>query len=110
MRIKDPELLRALHLDWKECVLCLETYRLSLHHIHKHPRNDVIGNLVMLCGDGTTGCHGLIEARDHVTSQQLGRYILESRPDVIEYLIEQTGGAIQFAEWIRLQYGVYSQG
>lgn len=110
MRVKDPELLKRLHLDWKECVLCLETFRLSLHHIHRHPRDDVEANLVMLCGDGTTGCHGLIESRDLTTSRELGQYILASRPDTISYLIEKTGGPIPFADWMQRQYGVYSQG
>jgi hypothetical protein len=26
--------------------------------------DDVAANLVALCGSGTTGCHGLVEARD----------------------------------------------
>lgn len=109
IRVKDRDLLKRLHREWKECVLCLETFRLSLHHIHNKPRNDVEANLVMLCGDGTTGCHGMITIRDHVTSLQLGRYILASRPDTISYLLETLGGPVLVEDWMRRQYGVYPQ-
>jgi hypothetical protein len=85
-RIKDPELLRQLHIAWRECSLCGATGRLSLHHINRHPRDDVRGNLVMLCGSGTTGCHGLIEARDTTKRWELAFYIREHRPDTLLYL------------------------
>lgn len=105
-RVKDPDLLKKLHREWKECVLCLETYRLSLHHIHKHPKDDVRANLVMLCGDGTTGCHGFIEHKDPSVLLQLGGYILGSRPDTIAYLAFKIGPA-SCTDWLRRQYGVY---
>lgn len=89
-RVRDPELLRRLHLRWQECALCHGTAhsegRLSLHHIAKHPRDDVEGNLVMLCGDGVRGCHGKIEARDPETRAKLRAHIRERRPDVLRYL------------------------
>lgn len=44
------------------------------------------GNLVMLCGSGTTGCHGLIEAGDKRKKLELGTYIRAKRPDTLEYL------------------------
>ena len=88
--------------------MCLATaVELSLHHIHKHPRDDLRANLVMLCGDGTTGCHGKIEAHDSVTSLQLGRYLLEVRRDAIEYLAQKTGGPEARSEWMLRQFGVY---
>ena len=99
-RIKDPSLLRALHLEWRECALCGKTGQLSLHHINKHPRDDVRGNLVMLCGSGTTGCHGKIEAHDHQVLWLLGEHILGSRGDTIVYLYEYLG-AVAAQEWIR---------
>lgn len=98
-RKRDPELLRVLHLRWKECALCFATRydagRLSLHHISRHPRDDVEGNLVMLCGDGVRGCHGLIEAHELNKQQELARHLREERPDALEYLDErfpQEGG------------------
>lgn len=85
-RVRDPQLLRSLHIRWRECAICGETYQLSLHHINRHPRDDLEGNLVMLCGSGTTGCHGLIESHDHVACWELRSYLRGNRPDTIEYL------------------------
>jgi hypothetical protein len=105
-RIRDPDLLRRLHLEWKECALCgsvglsssdkpnpenLMYIGLSLHHILKHPRDDIRGNLVMLCGHGTAGCHGLVEAHDATKVQELGRYIIANRGDVISHLYQRMG-------------------
>jgi hypothetical protein len=86
-RVKDKVLLSILHRDWRECVLCESRGpRLSLHHIHKHPRDDVRPNLVMLCGDGVRGCHGAIEGGVRETKEELGRYIYFNRPDTLDYL------------------------
>lgn len=92
-RVRDPELMRVLHLRWQECVLCYGTRytkgQLSLHHISNHPRDDVEANLVMLCGSGTTGCHGLITANDLDARRELAVYLRERRPDALEYLDER---------------------
>ena len=64
---------------------------MSLHHILKHPRDDVRGNLVMLCGHGTAGCHGLIEAHDARTLSLLGRHVISKRDDVIAHLYARLG-------------------
>lgn len=98
--IRDKELLRQLHSLWRDCALCGNTDRLSLHHIHKHPRDDVQGNLVMLCGDGVRGCHGLIESHHGPTERALMRYILNARPDTINYLAATMGPAVA-SEWIQ---------
>ena len=100
-RIRDPQLLRTMHLVWVECCLCGAVSPLSLHHISKHPRDDVRGNLCMLCGSGTTGCHGRIEARDPVTTRLLGEYIDEFRGDVSDYLISRKGRT-EAVEWMRV--------
>ena len=113
-RIRDRELLVALHHEWRECALCMglgfgssfEWIGLSLHHVCKHPRDDVRGNLVMLCGDGTRGCHGLVEARDAKTLRWLGEHIIEERPDILEYLAWRKGETAW--EWFRLQFGIDS--
>lgn len=103
-RIKDPELLKQLHLRWQECVLCQGTQytegRLSLHHIHKHPRDDLQANLVMLCGDGTRGCHGKIEAHDEESKRRLGSHIAMYRFDTMDYLAEKLGGDEAMTEWM----------
>lgn len=99
-RVKDPEILRYLHLVWTQCVLCDEIFPLSLHHVSKHPRDDLRANLVMVCGSGTTGCHGLLEAQDETKKRELGVYILENRMDTIEYL-ERRKGKRPAKEWMR---------
>lgn len=58
----------------------------------------------MLCGDGTTGCHGAIEAADPAARAALGKYLRIHRPDVFTYLAEKMrreGGAIAASEWLR---------
>lgn len=85
-RVQDSELLGELHRRWRECALCGEAGPLSLHHINRHPRDDVEGNLIMLCGHGTSGCHGLIEARDEEKEQELALYLRSSRADTLAYL------------------------
>lgn len=85
--IRDPGLLSDLHSEWKECVLCWRsTGKLSLHHILKHPKDDLRENLCMLCGDGVQGCHGDIEHAHVERKLELGLYIVEFRPDTISYL------------------------
>jgi 5-methylcytosine-specific restriction endonuclease McrA len=107
VRIRNPNLLRALHYEWLECAVCGSTGHLSLHHVHKHPRHDVRGNLVMLCGDGVQGCHGAIEAHDQTTSARLGRHLICHRPDTMIYLETQLDpeGA---REWLWRQLWVSS--
>lgn len=113
-RIRDHELLCGLHFEWRECSLCLSVgwerdpqhserrmwIGLSLHHVLKHPRDDVRGNLLMLCGDGVRGCHGRIEAHDHNTLRRLGEHIRSRRHDIIEHL-EWRLGTEAAAEWLR---------
>ena len=102
-RVKDPALLKALHREWTECALrhlpdgC--AHRLSLHHIHKH-RDDMRPNLVMLCGSGTTGHHGLVEAHDPPTLRALYRYLSAYRPDTLRYLAEHLGSPERAGEWL----------
>ena len=92
-RRKDANLLAVLHLRWQECALCYATKytagRTSLHHISSSPRDDVEANLVMLCGDGTTGCHGLITAYELNKCRELATYLREQRPDALAYLDER---------------------
>lgn len=101
-RVIDRALMRRLHVEWRECAICGESaIRLSLHHVHKHPRNDLRENLVMLCGDGTRGCHGLIENGDRQTRARLGAHVAWYRPDIVTYLDRQLGGSEQGTAWLR---------
>ena len=107
-RVDDPELLARLHLVWVECALpsCGKVSGLSLHHIHKHPRDDVEANLVMLCGSGTTGHHGAIEHHDHEVCRELAAYLMRERLDTMEYLGGKLGGVNAVREWLRSQLHV----
>lgn len=98
--IRNPELYAELHWEWRECVLCLATWPLSLHHVCKHPRDDVRGNLVMVCGDGVSGCHGLLEAHAPTELFQLGRHILTERADIVAHLVWRLGEE-EAREWLR---------
>lgn len=115
-RVRDPELLKALHREWKECALCGSIgydnriwIGLSLHHINKHPRDDVRGNLVMLCGHGTIGCHAFVESSSSEHLGMLGLYVVQHRPDVIEYLDWRMGGLAAAQEWLQRVLRVPSQ-
>ena len=103
-RVRDPELLKELHRVWTQCELCLSRGHaiggLSLHHIHRHPRDDVCPNLIMFCGSGTTGCHGLIEAHDRETCAKLAVHLIRVRLDTMEYLGEKLGGVVAVREWL----------
>lgn len=107
-RIRDPELVRELHLRWRgSCALdelgdCDEA-RYGLHHIHNKPRDDVEANLVMLCGDGVRGHHGLVTVNDYAACRALGIYIVLHRLDTMAYLGEKLGGPVAAAEWMRRQ-------
>lgn len=59
-RVRDASVLRAIHLSADECCVCGTTWPLSAHHVLPRARggDDYEYNLVMLCGSGTTGCHG----------------------------------------------------
>jgi hypothetical protein len=100
-RIRDPDLLRRLHYEWVECVICgVAGIRLSLHHVLKNPRQDVREGLVMLCGDGVQGCHGLIESHDPEAYRALAEHIVNERPDVVAHLERRLDKAAA-REWLR---------
>ena len=62
------------------CRVCGCWKRRTLHHIV--PRSmggdDVADNLVALCGHGTTGCHGHLEARDRTALRQLAENLTDA--------------------------------
>jgi hypothetical protein len=79
---------RATREEWAEiiavkrgpCRVCDRSYvRTSYHHLV--PRSlggdDVADNIAPLCGDGTTGCHERVEARNQVALQLLAASLTE---------------------------------
>lgn len=103
-RVRDGALLRRLHGRWRECAITGATRGLSLHHVRKHPRDDVEPNLVMVEGSGTTGFHGRLEAGDPTARRLMGEYLRDERPDTIDYLVRRCGGAEQAAAWFERTY------
>lgn len=81
-----------------KCVLCRRTRKTSWHHLVPRSQGggDVEENLVELCGDGTTGCHGDIEAR-----RRGARHHLRSKLTVAQtaYIIGRTN-----RDWIERHY------
>lgn len=88
--MRNPEIFRVLHLKWHCCACCGATGpRLSLHHVFS--RDDIEPNLVMLCGDGVSGCHGLITAEDEETRAALGLHIACHRFDTLNFVRAKLG-------------------
>lgn len=57
-------------------------------------------NLIGLCGGGTSGHHGLIEDQDVAARMALGVFIVDERPDVVDYLQSKLGKE-EGLEWLR---------
>lgn len=105
MRVRDPQLLRILHLSPdKECVLCGTTFDLELHHVYPRGQGggDVRENLVFLCNDQ----HTLVTRNDRATCHDLGHYLEEERPDIIDYVLSLHPANEQGWAWLERRYGV----
>lgn len=101
-RKKDAAPARRAHLQRLPCVVCGDSASPSQHHVLPRGQggDDDDANLVTLCGSGTTGCHGLIEANDIDVRRELGAYIKANRPDVVAY-VQGKLGKRQGADWLR---------
>lgn len=80
------------------CVVCVfagieQQEPSSLHHVVPRDRrgDDVAKNLISLCGTGTTGHHGLVEAGDRETCRLLADHIQQNEPDTYAYAIGKLG-------------------
>lgn len=101
---KPPKRVKASKKQWEmwhdqlvlmPCALCGRRAT-NWHHLSKHPRDDVPANLLALCGSGTTGCHGRVEARDPVALAGI-RDVLTAQQ--LAYLLDTKG-----EEWLRKVY------
>lgn len=99
--------MRQAHWAFDECVIC-GSINISIHHILPRSQggDDVWENLVPLCGDGTTGCHGGVEGGLDSVSHALGRYLVQERPDTLKYLQTKLRGPQAVTEWLCRRYGV----
>jgi HNH endonuclease len=59
----------------------------NAHHVVKRSQGgrNAIANGVLLCGSGTTGCHGLYHSADPPTMRAIGAFIVDS-PAHFDYL------------------------
>ena len=103
-----PKRIKADQNEWLRlraeklgpCRLCHSFDSPTLHHILSKSLggDDVAANLVPLCGSGTTGCHGKVEARDPWARTLLGERLKAAE---LAYVIGKKG-----AGWLELNYGV----
>lgn len=92
-RIVDRTATKRACLRWRSCP-CGEPVGSGHHVLAKgspYFGDDVLENIVPLCGDGTRGCHGLIENEDRAARRMLGRWLQHHRPDVIRYVLDKLG-------------------
>jgi hypothetical protein len=118
-RIVDTTAVRRALLTYPYCAACGRPAGSAHHVIQKgapHFGDDVIANIVGLCGTGTMRCHGAyhgspyyhalpgllngradtIERRDtEWVARRIGKHLLAARSDVIEYVIGKLG--VEFA-------------
>jgi len=94
------ERIREEKINGRSCRVCVAFLAATAHHLV--PRSlggdDVEDNLVGLCGSGTTGCHGLVEARDPWACSLLGLRLTDAER---AYVIEKKSAA-----WLERYYGV----
>jgi hypothetical protein len=82
------------------CRVCAEKIGSTLHHLVPKSLGggDVAENLVPLCGSGTMGCHGLVEAHNMWACDLLGRRLTEAER---RYVVDTKG-----AYYLESRYGV----
>lgn len=135
-RIRDRSALAAARLRFRACAACGRTAG-GIHHIVQrgspHFGDDVIENLLGLCGSGTTGCHGAVHGSPYVievewagegiverrvverrttrwVAERIGEHLVRERPDAIAYVLERVGagpgGEAAAWDWLRRTYHV----
>lgn len=72
------------------CKVCGATSGVSYHHLIPRSQggSDSESNVVPLCGSGTTGCHGRIEARDPEAGMALALSLTDAE---YAYMVEHGG-------------------
>jgi hypothetical protein len=109
-RVIDADASAAARLSSDECAACGGQPG-SVHHVVQkgapHFGDDVPGNLLVVCGTGTTGCHGAYHGSPYVVEagrgasaerrdsewvrRRIGDTIRRDRPDVVEYVLGKLG-------------------
>jgi hypothetical protein len=106
-RIIDLSAMRRARIAGDECCSCGRPPS-NVHHVIErgapHHGDDTAANLVLVCGSGTTGCHGALHGSPYVdgagvrwTSEvvrgRIGRHLALRRPDTIEYVLGKLGSS-----------------
>lgn len=122
IRIVDPDAMRRAKLLNRWCVACLHEGANSHHVLSKgspYHGDDVIQNLLTVCGSGTMRCHGAIHGSPYVVTvptylndgmskerrdaewvnRRIGKHLLEQRWDVIDYVLKKLG-AVAGADYL----------
>ena len=88
-RVRDPDLMRMLKLEYDCCELTGHTTGLHLHHVvlKSQGGDDVRSNIVCIRDDAHTRYH----AHDPVVRRLLAEHLLQRRPDVTSYLRDKLG-------------------
>jgi hypothetical protein len=104
---KPPRRVKATLAEWKRirdeklgpCRVC-GSHPTTLHHILSKSLggDDIADNLVAVCGSGTTGCHGLIEAFDPWACSLLGQRLTDAER---AYVVARKG-----AYFLESRYGL----
>jgi hypothetical protein len=108
---KPPRRVKATLAEWKQirankmsaldaCRVCQSSGPLTLHHLVSKSLggDDLADNLVAVCGSGTTGCHGLIEAFDPWACSLLGQRLTDAER---AYVVARKG-----AYFLESRYGL----
>jgi hypothetical protein len=103
---KPRQRLRANQREWELlreffenecCCACGLREPLSLHHVVPKSQggDDVRENLVVLCGDGTRGCHGKLENHEPGWERVAGhvRAYVQARESRLRYVLDRIGQA-----------------
>lgn len=101
-RIVDPAAIAAAKFAHPLCAACGERTGDGHHVLPKDKGgDDVVGNIVVLCGSGTSGCHGAHHGNPYVVdgarrdaawvNRRVGRTLVERRPDVVWYVLGKLG-------------------
>ena len=80
------------------CIVCMylgtrQPHASTLHHVVPRDRggDDIKENMVSVCGHGTIGHHGDIEAHDHETCRLFAAALQQFDPDAYVYAIDHLG-------------------
>lgn len=115
-RTVDPHASAVARLAEDECAACGRPPA-NAHHVLPKDKggDDVPANLVMICGTGTTGCHGAVHGSPYThagkrwvaaeVNAAIGRTLLRRRPDTVEYVLTRLGWSAG-REFLRRTYAV----